>query len=72
MEFKGWGREDSEFIARLFNSGINRKTIKFAAVQHHLWHAESNRKLLTDNDQLLRNAVDDKLKWCENGINKFL
>jgi len=72
MEFKGWGREDSEFVARLFNSGIIRKTIKFAAVQYHLWHKESNRKLLNENDQLLLKAVDENLNWCEHGINKFL
>lgn len=70
--FKGWGREDSEFVARLFNYGINRKTIKFAAVQYHLWHKESNRKLLNHNDQLLHKAIHENLKWCKHGINQFL
>ena len=71
-EFKGWGREDSEFVVRLFNYGVNRKTIKFAAVQHHLWHKESNRNLLNENDQLLHKAIHENLKWCNHGINQFL
>jgi predicted glycosyltransferase involved in capsule biosynthesis len=71
-EFKGWGREDSEFVVRLFNKGINRKTLKFSAIQYHLWHDETNRKSLLKNDLLLQKVVDDNLDWCELGINKFL
>jgi glycosyltransferase involved in cell wall biosynthesis len=71
-EFKGWGREDSEFVVRLFNKGINRKTLKFSAIQYHLWHDEVNRKSLLKNDLLLQKVVDDNLDWCELGINKFL
>ena len=71
-EFKGWGREDSEFVVRLFNKGINRKTLKFSAIQYHLWHDEANRKSLLKNDLLLQKMVDDNLDWCELGINKFL
>ena len=72
IEFEGWGREDSEFIVRLMNNGINRKTIKFNAIQYHLWHKTSNKKSLPKNDLLLNNAVFQKLKWCEKGINKEL
>ena len=32
-EFEGWGREDSEFIVRLVNRGINRKNIRFKMIQ---------------------------------------
>ena len=71
-EFEGWGREDSEFIVRLFNKGINRKTLKFLVIQYHLWHDESERGSLLKNDQLLKKAVDEGLDWCSFGINKFL
>jgi len=71
-KFIGWGREDSEFIARLFNMGVGRKTLKFSAIQYHLWHDESNRKSLLDNDKLLKKTINENLKWCEIGINKFL
>jgi glycosyltransferase involved in cell wall biosynthesis len=71
-EFEGWGREDSEFIVRLLNKGINRRTLKFQVIQFHLWHDESDRSSLLKNDQLLKKAVDESLEWCSFGINKFL
>jgi len=71
-EFKGWGREDSEFVARLLNKGVNRKTLKFSAVQYHLWHNEANRSSLLVNDKLLQKVIVEELDWCEKGINKFL
>ena len=33
----GWGKEDSEFIVRLLNNGINRKNVHFNLIQFHLW-----------------------------------
>mgnify|MGYP001042012805 FL=1 len=45
-EFEGWGREDSEFVVRLFNTGINRKSLRFNAIQYHLWHKDIDRKHL--------------------------
>ena len=71
-EFTGWGREDSEFIVRLLNKGINRITLKFSAIQYHLWHDESDRKALEVNDKLLQKAIVENLDWCKQGINKFL
>jgi len=71
-EFIGWGREDSDFVARLFNNGIGRKTLKFSAIQFHLWHDESNRKTLLANDKLLQKTIDENLNWCDGGVNKFL
>ena len=70
--FIGWGREDSEFITRLFNIGVKRKNLKFSAIQYHLWHDESNRSSLTVNDKLLNKTISQNLNWCEIGIDKFL
>ena len=52
-EFEGWGREDSELVVRLFNTGINRKSLRFNAIQYHLWHKDIDRKHLDYNNQLL-------------------
>ena len=71
-EFEGWGREDSEFIARLLNSGINRKNIRFNAIQFHLWHNENKRDSLEKNDAILQEAIDNRTKWCFNGIDSYL
>lgn len=71
-DFEGWGREDSEFVARLLNNGINRKNLRFNAIQFHLWHNENTRASLKQNDILLQNAIDNNLKWCHNGIDRYL
>jgi len=68
-EFEGWGREDTEFVVRMMNSGINRKNIRFNAIQFHLWHDENSRISLTRNNEILKNAQKNQSHWCENGIN---
>jgi len=70
-DFEGWGREDSEFVIRLINSGIKRKSLRFNAIQFHLWHNENSRILIEKNDQLLDEAVKNKIVWCKNGINSI-
>ena len=70
--FEGWGREDSEFVVRLFNTGLNRKNLRFNAIQYHLWHKDIDRKHLDYNNQLLQNTIKQKLKVCKKGINKYI
>jgi len=69
-DFIGWGREDSEFVERLYNSGVQRRNLKFRAVQYHLFHKEGKTSEI--NDAILEKAIKEKLTWCENGINKHL
>ena len=71
-DFEGWGREDSEFIVRLLNSGVHRKNLRFNAIQFHLWHNENTRSSLQQNDTLLQNTIDNNVKWCDNGIDRYL
>ena len=71
-EFEGWGREDSEFIMRLLNRGINRKNIRFNAIQFHLWHHENKRDSLEKNEAILQNTINNQIKWCDSGLKKFL
>ena len=70
-DFEGWGREDSEFVVRLMNSAIKRKNVRFKAVQFHLWHNENSRISLKKNDEILNNAINNHIKWCENGMNSI-
>lgn len=65
--FVGWGREDSEFVARFFNNGGKRANLKFAAIAYHLWHNEATRASLPENDKLLEQAIKERLVFCENG-----
>ena len=51
-EFVGWGREDSEFVARfLFNGGEMRR-VKFNAIAYHLYHPENSRATLESNHNI--------------------
>jgi len=69
--FVGWGREDSEFVARLYNAGLKRKNLKFCAVAYHLFHPEHERDALPENDRRLRRSVEEDLVRCEDGIERF-
>ena len=42
----GWGRDDSEFAARLINIGLKRLTLKFRANAYHLFHPICSRESL--------------------------
>jgi glycosyltransferase involved in cell wall biosynthesis len=66
--FVGWGREDSEFLCRLLNAGINRKNIILGAVAYHLYHDEAPRAQLPVNDAILENCISHKSIWCEHGL----
>tara|TARA_B100000795_G_scaffold243617_1_gene207623 strand:- start:210 stop:1007 length:798 start_codon:yes stop_codon:yes gene_type:complete len=70
-EFEGWGREDSDFVVRLIHSGVNRKNIRFNAIQFHLWHNENSRKSLKNNDEILNQSINNGNYWCENGISSM-
>jgi len=71
-DFVGWGREDSEFAVRMNNIGVDRLHLKFMAFGYHLYHKESPRDSLKKNDQILEQAIAERLTSCENGINKYL
>ncbi|RUM39491.1 MAG: family 2 glycosyl transferase [Desulfobulbus sp.] len=71
-EFIGWGREDSEFTARLINYGLVRRNIKFNALAYHLYHTMNDRSLLSVNDIILQETVEQRRCWCERGIDQYL
>lgn len=67
--FEGWGREDSEFVARLLNSGLRRQNLKFRALGYHLYHPMNARNRLAVNDDLLQKTLAGQLLRCEQGLN---
>jgi len=69
-EITTWGREDSEFVQRLFNSGMYKQHIKFSGIQYHLHHKEGVHN--STNNDILENTIERKLKWCNLGINRYL
>jgi len=71
-QFVGWGREDSEFVARMQHSGVRRLQLKFAAVAFHLWHPEASRALLPRNQEILERTLTDHATRCELGVARHL
>jgi glycosyltransferase involved in cell wall biosynthesis len=71
-EFVGWGREDSEFVARMQHAGVRRLNLKFAAVAYHLWHPEASRELLPRNQQILDATLASGAIRCALGISRHL
>ncbi|MCF6360254.1 MAG: glycosyltransferase [Cyclobacteriaceae bacterium] len=67
-DIQGWGREDSEFVARLVNNGIHKRNLRLGGIQYHIYHKEYDRELLTKNDDILNRTLDKKLISCKNGI----
>ncbi len=66
-EIVGWGREDSELAARFINNGIAKRKLKCGAIQFHVHHLEASRQELSNNDAILKNTIDNKLKFCNKG-----
>lgn len=62
--FKSWGREDSEFVARfLFNGGELRR-LKFKGIAYHLYHQENNKANLSQNHQMYLQTLKTRAtKW---------
>ncbi len=71
-DFIGWGREDSEFVVRLYNYGVKRINLRFKAIIYHLYHRENSRKMLEKNDEILKNSIKLSLNKCDNGIQKYI
>lgn len=68
--FVGWGKEDTEFVARLSFLGIKLKKLKFAGITYHLWHPVLSRKNVAENDKILIDTISSGNKWCTNGLIK--
>lgn len=71
-DFVGWGREDSEFVARMQNVGVRRLHLKFAGVAFHLWHPEASRARLGDNEQILQATLASRAERCARGLDRHL
>lgn len=67
--FHGWGREDSEFVERLFFAGLKRRKLVFNAIGFHLHHPQQSRDALESNDKLLEQTVVSGNPRCESGVN---
>ena len=68
--FVGWGREDNEIAARLYNAGIHRRNLKFQALAIHLHHPPRQPKGVNPNDAILHQAISRGDTWCRLGLDR--
>jgi glycosyltransferase involved in cell wall biosynthesis len=66
--FTGWGREDSDLLARLFHAGLRRKDGLLATGVLHLWHPDADRSNLPENEQRLADVIENRRVRAERGI----
>ena len=69
-DYEGWGREDSDLGARLYNRGLRRKMVYGRALVYHLNHPENKRDQLVENDRRLEETILSGKIRCNNGIVK--
>jgi glycosyltransferase involved in cell wall biosynthesis len=70
--FAGWGREDNELAARLINSGVKKRIIKFGGIVFHIYHPEKSRCNVDINDTLLQKTITEKLDYSTKGVEQYL
>jgi glycosyltransferase involved in cell wall biosynthesis len=70
--FVGWGREDSDIAIRLINNGQVKRFLKQRAIMYHIWHREASRSMEQTNVKRMNDAIEKKMIWVENGMDKYL
>ena len=70
--FVGWGREDNEIAARLYNAGVHRRNLKFQALAIHLHHPSRNAQVGERNDAILRATLEEAKAWCPLGLSQHV
>ena len=71
-DYNGWGREDTDFVCRLFFHGVHIQKLKHVALTYHLWHPKESRATLALNDQKLKETIRSQRTRCENGLSNHL
>ncbi len=71
-DFMGWGREDSELALRFHNYGLSARRLRYRGIVYHIYHLEKSKDRLEINNDIEQRTITEKLKWCANGIDKYL
>lgn len=65
---KGWGAEDKELAQRFVNLGLKKRKLKFAGIQYHLFHNESDKSKHDAQMEVIEALKSSKKTRCENGL----
>ena len=69
--FQGWGFEDSDFAARLIESGVRLKYGRLATNVYHLWHPEHDRTAHGENWQRLQARISARETRAQMGLDQY-
>lgn len=69
--YSGWGLEDSDLVIRLHHAGVRHKSARFAAPVFHLWHRESDRGSLPENQARLDALLRSERVRAEIGLDRY-
>lgn len=69
--FNGWGHEDVDFVARLYNAGVARKKGFLATEVLHLWHPEAPRDKENKNKIQVLMTLQNGDTLSKIGINEY-
>jgi glycosyltransferase involved in cell wall biosynthesis len=68
--YEGWGIEDSDLGARLYNLGHKRKFVHGRALVFHLDHPELNKDHLPESLARLKETIELGKTRCEHGLDQ--
>ena len=71
-ELTGWGHEDIELAARLYNNGTAMRKVKSLAIAFHLYHTFNSRDSEEGNMQVFEQVMKNKIKRCADGYDELL
>lgn len=71
-DFKGWGPEDKEFVARLLNAGKEKRFLKMGGLVFHIFHPINSKENLKKNEEIFHYAKKNNVKRCVNGLDQYL
>ena len=69
--YTGWGKEDSDLVARLLHAGVYRKDGRFATGVLHLWHAKVDRSDLPQNEMRLAETLSSNHLRADRGLSRL-
>lgn len=69
--FHGWGYEDSDFAARLIESGVRLKNGRLATNVYHLWHPENDRSAEGQNWERFQARINAHETRAQLGLEQY-
>ena len=70
--YEGWGREDKDLAARAFHAGLQRRSLRFAALATHLYHPERHEQGESPNEALLTDTRTTRRIRSPLGLDRHL